>query len=69
MAEEVPATGISAPPADWPGRHLKEHELDWFDFDPSGLAEFVRRYGAQPELADIIMSCRRLADTQRTMTL
>lgn len=61
MAERGPVTGIAEPPADWAGRHLKDHELEWFDFDPSGLAEFVRRYGSEPELADRIPSCRRAA--------
>ncbi len=56
-------TGISGPPADWPYRHLKPDELRWFDFDPSGLAEFVRRFGADdyPELPERIMECRRAA--------
>lgn len=56
-------TGISRPPADWPHRHLKQNELRWFDFDPSGLAEFVRRFGADdyPELPGRLMECRRAA--------
>ena len=66
MPKDVPVTGISEPPDDWPGRHLKQEELRWFDFDPSGLAEFVRRYGSDPKLvdpglADRIMECRRAA--------
>lgn len=61
MADEAPVTGIRAPPGGGPGRHLKDDELDWFDFDPSGLAEFVRRYGSDDELASNILSCRRAA--------
>ncbi len=66
MAEDLPVTGIREPPEDWPGRHLKQEELRWFDFDPSGLAEFVRRYGSypgvvDPGLADRIIDCRRAA--------
>lgn len=61
MAESAPVTGIREPPADWPGRHLKDDELRWFAFDPSGLAEFVRQYGSEPDLAARIMVCRRAA--------
>lgn len=62
MAEEDAAvTGISEPPADWVGRHLKAHELRWFDFEPTGLAEFVRRYGSDPDLSERVMECRRAA--------
>lgn len=56
-------TGISKPPADRPNRHLKPHELRWFDFDPSGLAEFIRRFGAEdyPALPERLLECRRAA--------
>lgn len=55
-------TGISSPPADWPHKHLTDRELRWFDFDPSALADFVRRFGPEyPDLPERLMECRRAA--------
>jgi hypothetical protein len=55
-------TGITDSPDNWPLRHLKDDELVWFDFDPSGLADFVRRFGAEyPDLPARLQTCRRAA--------
>jgi hypothetical protein len=55
-------TGIAEPPTSWGGRHLNDAQLEWFDFDPSGLADFVRRFGLDyPGLPERLMDCRRAA--------
>lgn len=56
-------TGIRRPPDDLTGRHLKDSELRWVDFDPSGLADFVRIHGDDLEtsLPERLLECRRAA--------
>jgi hypothetical protein len=42
---------------------LRDDQLVWFDYDPSGLADFVRRHAHPDEhaLAERLMSCHRAA--------
>lgn len=56
-------TGIRQPPGGRPLRHLTDAELEWFAFDPSGLADFVRRHAPDdyPDLASRLLACRRAA--------
>ncbi len=43
-----------------PARHLKSHELVWFDFDPAWLVELAAKHADRvPGLADRLAACRR----------
>jgi hypothetical protein len=45
-----------------PSRHLRDDELEWFAFDPSELAGFVRRYAPdEVELPSLIERVRQAA--------